>query len=77
MAIGDEMLAPPSGVDHAELQRLHYLALTTLAELAKTGEGEVRFKAADQLCWYTLCQLNKVHDDERADVKEQKKEWER
>ena len=74
---GGEMVAHPSGMDHHELQRLHHLALTVLADMAKNAEGENRFKAADHLAWYTLCQLNKAHDDERADVKEQKKEWEK
>lgn len=72
-----EMVAYPTGMEQQELQRMHYLALNALADMAKNAEGENRFKAADQLAWYTLCQLNKAHDDERADMKEQKKEWEK
>lgn len=76
MGIG-ENINHPSGMDHYELQRMHHLAMRVLAELAETGEGETKFKAADQLAWYTICQLNKVYDDERTDIKEQKKEWEK
>ena len=72
-----EQIPHPSGMDHQELQRLHYKGLLALADLVDNGDThEIRFKAADQLTWYTLCELNKVHDDAREDAAREKKEWE-
>lgn len=73
----NERIVQPSGMDHQELERLHFVGMKVLEELAKNADThEVRFKAADQLAWYALCQLNKVHDDAREDAK-QLKEWEK